>query len=243
MFILSFTNIILHALVLDGLLPQQMETNMTTKSMERGKALRLLRINSSARFEDSSSRALTDDVIGALEARYGEIEVTERDLAGGIRFVDENWVGANATATETRSDGQRETLAYSDELVAELQAADAIVIGVPVYNFSIPATLKAWIDMVARAGLTFRYTKDGPQGLLKDKKVYLAIASGGVPVDSPADFATPYLRHILKFIGISDVEVFAADQINRRGEEAIEDARLKIANAVHTAPSLQVVAA
>lgn len=216
---------------------------MTTTSTERGKALRLLRINSSARFEDSASRALTDDVIGALEARYGEIEVTERDLAGGIPFVNEDWVGANAAAAETRSDWQREMLAYSDELVAELQTADAIVIGVPVYNFSIPATLKAWIDMVARAGLTFRYTKDGPQGLLEDKKVYLAIASGGVPVDSPADFATPYLRHILKFIGISDVEVFAADQINRRGEEAIEDARLKIANSVHAAPSLQVVAA
>jgi len=206
-------------------------------------ALRILRINSSARFEESTSRALTDNVMGALEARYGTLDITDRDLADGVPFVDEAWIDANFTAAEARSEEQQRKLAYSNELVTELQTADVIVIGVPVYNFSIPATLKAWVDMVARAGVTFRYTEDGPQGLLADKKVYLTIASGGVPVDSPADFATPYLRHILNFIGISDVEVFAADQINCRGEDAIENARVNIADSVHTTASLRGIAA
>lgn len=216
---------------------------MAKTTTEGSGTLRILRINSSARFEESTSRALADNVIGALEARYGTIDITDRDLTDGVPFVDESWIVANFTAAEARSEEQQKKLAYSNELVAELQTADIIVIGVPIYNFSIAATLKAWIDMVARAGLTFRYTEDGPQGLLEDKKAYLTMASGGVPVDSPADFATPYLRHVLNFIGISDVEVFAADQINHRGGDAIESARVNIADSVHTTPSLRAVAA
>lgn len=216
---------------------------MTTTTTERGGALRVLRINSSARFEESTSRALTDNVIGALEARYGTVDLTDRDLADGVPFVDEAWIGANFTAAEARSEEQQKKLAYSDELVAELQRADVVVIGVPIYNFSIPATLKAWIDMIARVGLTFRYTKDGPLGLLENKKVYLTITSGGVPIDSATDFATPYLRHVLQFIGIRDVVVVAADQISRRGEDAIESARVTISDLVHTTPSLRAAAA
>ena len=220
-----------------------MEKKMATTPTEREATLRILRVNSSARFEDSATRVLTGEVIDALAARYGKIEVTERDLADGMPFVDEAWISSNFTAVEERSEEQREKLAYSDKLVAELENADVIIIGVPIYNFSIPATLKAWIDMFARAGLTFRYTENGPQGLLENKKTYLAIASGGVPIDSPADFATPYLRHTLKFIGITDVEIFGADQLNRRGSESLESARLDIGDSVRTTPLLQVVAA
>lgn len=220
-----------------------METEMTTTTAECGGALRVLRINSSARFEESTSRALTDNVIGALEARYGTVDLTDRDLADGVPFVDEAWIGANFTAAEARNEEQQKKLAYSDELVAELQRADVVVIGVPIYNFSIPATLKAWIDMITRVGLTFRYTKDGPLGLLENKKAYLTITSGGVAIDSATDFATPYLRHVLQFIGIGDVVVVAADQISRRGEDAIESARVTISDLVHTTPSLRAVAA
>ncbi|MCH8159834.1 MAG: NAD(P)H-dependent oxidoreductase, partial [Proteobacteria bacterium] len=128
---------------------------------------------------------------------------------------------------------QRKTLAYSDTLVAELQNADVLVIGVSMYNFSITATLKAWIDMIARARLTFRYTENGPQGLLSGKKAYLVVATGGVPVGSPMDFATPYLRHALAFVGITDVEIVAADRLNSEAEESLNKAREQIANLVH----------
>jgi FMN-dependent NADH-azoreductase len=98
----------------------------------------------------------------------------------------------------------------SDHLLRELDDADVIVITVPLYNFSVPATLKAWIDMVCRAGLSFRYTDNGPVGMLRDRPVYLVIASGGVPLGSAADFASGYLHHIFSFIGITDVrDVFA----------------------------------
>ena len=117
-----------------------------------------------------------------------------------------------------------------------MRRTDVIVIGAPVYNFSIPASLKAWIDMIARARLTFRYTDSGPEGLLKGKKAYVVVATGGVPVGSPVDFATPYLRHALAFVGITDVEVIAADRLNSQREESMDAARARIAELVHLAP-------
>jgi FMN-dependent NADH-azoreductase len=114
-----------------------------------------------------------------------------------------------------------------------LKTADAVVIGVPVYNFSISAALKAWIDMVSRARLTFRYTENGPVGLLAGKKAYVVVATGGVPVGSPMDFATPYLRHALSFLGITDVEVIAADRVNSNAGESMDRARAQIAELIH----------
>ncbi len=124
----------------------------------------------------------------------------------------------------------------SDSLVAELKDADVLVIGVPIYNFNVPASLKAWIDMIARARLTFRYTENGPEGLLQGKKAYLVVATGGVPVGSPVDFATPYLKHALGFIGITDVEIIAADRLNSQADEAMDSARARIAELIHLAP-------
>ena len=106
-----------------------------------------------------------------------------------------------------------EKLALSNALVAELQAADVIVIGAPVYNFGVPAAFKAWIDQVARAGLTFKYTEYGPKGLLEGKRAIVAVASGGTEVGSDIDFATGYIRHVLGFIGIEDVVFVAADKL------------------------------
>ena len=197
---------------------------------------RVLAVNASGRSAASVSRQLSRDLIAALDDRYGNVEVASRDLADGVPFVDQAWIEANFTPEESRSAGQREALAYSDSLVQELQQADVVVIGVPIYNFSIPASLKAWIDMIARARLSFRYTENGPEGLLKDKKAYLVVATGGVPVGSPVDFATPYLRHVLSFVGITDVEIIAAEKLNTQADDAMDAARARIAEVVHLSP-------
>jgi FMN-dependent NADH-azoreductase len=197
---------------------------------------RVLAVNASGRSAASVTRQLSRDLIAALDDRYGNVEVSSRDLADGVPFVDQAWIEANFTPAESRSAEQREALAYSDSLVEELQQADVVVIGAPIYNFSIPASLKAWIDMIARARLSFRYTENGPEGLLKDKKAYIVVASGGVPVGSPVDFATPYLRHVLSFVGITDVEIIAAEKLNTQADDAMDAARARIAEVVHLSP-------
>ncbi|MDR6832804.1 MULTISPECIES: NAD(P)H-dependent oxidoreductase [unclassified Sphingopyxis] len=179
----------------------------------------ILRIDASARHSGSTTRQLTDQLVTRLVERDYGAAVTRRDLAvTPPALLTESWVGANFTDDAERSDDQRAVLAHSDELIAELEAADTIVIGVPVYNFAIPAALKAWIDQIARARRTFRYTETGPEGLLTGKKAYLVVASGGVPVGSDYDFATGYLRHVLGFVGITDVTIIAADQQMMDGE-------------------------
>jgi FMN-dependent NADH-azoreductase len=202
------------------------------------KKMKVLEISASGRRHDSTSRMLSAELIAALESRHDRIDVAHRDLADNVPFVDDAWIAANFTAEETRNAEQRDTLAYSDALVSELRDADVIVMGVPVYNFSIPAVLKAWIDMISRARLTFRYTENGPVGLLQDKKAYIVVASGGVPVGSDYDFATPYLRHALAFIGITDIEFIAAEQLNSKRDESIDAARVQIADLVYTTPRL-----
>jgi len=196
--------------------------------------MKVLEISASGRRTASVSRMLTREIIAALKTGSAAIEHVRRDLSDGVRLVDEQWINANFTAEEDRSPEQREVLSQSDELVGELQEADVVVIGAPIYNFGIPAALKAWIDMIARARLTFRYTPTGPEGLLTGKKAYVVIASGGVAVDSAADFATPYLRHALAFVGISDVEFIAADRLNAAGDESVDAARTRIADLIHT---------
>ena len=178
------------------------------------KAFKILEINASARKSGSITRQLAADTVAALHDRHGRAEIRRRDLAAGIELVNADWIEANFT-------------------VDELTAADAIVIGTPIYNFSIPASLKAWVDMVARARKTFRYTENGPVGLLSDKKAYILVASGGVKVGSPADFATPYLRHALSFVGITDVDVVA---VQGADSESMDRARARIADLVHLPP-------
>lgn len=179
----------------------------------------ILRIDASARGAGSTTRQLTDKLVARLvEQGYGA-SVTVRDLAAAPpALLTESWVGANFTDDADRSADQKAALAASDELIAEIEAADTIVIGVPVYNFGIPASLKAWVDLIARARKTFRYTESGPEGLLKGKHAFLVVASGGVPVGSDYDFATGYLRHLLGFVGITDVTIIAADQQMMDGE-------------------------
>ena len=168
----------------------------------------ILSVQSSGRRNGSTTRTLSDRVIETL----GAGNVVTRDLSHGVPFVDENWIAANFTPEEQRTAEQAATLAFSDSLVEELEAADVIVIGAPIYNFGVPAALKAWIDMVARARRTFRYTDNGPDGLLKNKRAIVVAASSGTEVGSSIDFATGYLRHVLGFIGVTDVTVIAADR-------------------------------
>lgn len=192
------------------------------------KALKVLELSSSGRRAESVTRRLSDKMLSALESHHGTLEVSRRDLSEGLPFVDSAWIEANFTADDDRTQAHRDTLAGSDALVEEIKNADVLVIGAPIYNFSIPASLKAWIDMIARARLTFRYTETGPVGLLTGKKAYVIVATGGVPVGSAMDFATPYLRHALSFVGITDIEIIAADRINSNADDALNRAHAQI---------------
>lgn len=172
----------------------------------------ILRIDSSARHAGSVTRDLTDQLIDHL-ATLSPIQVTDRDVSTGLPFVDQDWVNANFTPEDDRTPDQVAKLTLSASLVEELKDADILVIGVPIYNFGIPATLKAWVDMVCRARLTFRYTENGPVGLLEGKRAYLLVASGGTAIESEMDFATPYMRQMLAFVGIEDVTVIGAEKM------------------------------
>lgn len=188
----------------------------------------ILRIDASARTQGSVSRQLTDATISHLQGKGAQSVVT-RDVSEGVSFVNEAWVGATFTPVDQRTEAQKEALAGSDRLVEELIAADTLVIGTPIYNFSIPASLKAWIDMIARVGVTFRYTETGPVGLLEGKRAIVLVASGGMQIGSEIDFATPYLRQILKFVGITDVTFIAADALGQDAEAKIASAQAEIA--------------
>lgn len=191
----------------------------------------VLHIDASARHQDSVSRALTARIV----SRLGDTDVIRRDLDTPLPIINETWVGANFTPADTRTATQRDALAVSDSLLDELRRADTLIIGTPIYNFALPANLKAWVDMIARAGESFRYTEAGPEGLLTGKRAVLVISSGGTALDSPADFATPYLRFMLNFVGITDIEVIAADRMaldpdtTRAAAEAAVDKLAKLA--------------
>lgn len=181
----------------------------------------ILQINSSSRFEGSVTRDISAQLTHQLQQRTG-LSVVERDLAQGIDFIDEQWVGANFTDPGDRSDEQKAALVLSDTLIEELQQASHIVIAAPIYNFSVPAVLKAWIDQVARARVTFRYTENGPEGLLRGKKAFMVVASGGVPLGSEVDYASTYLRHVMGFLGIDDVTLVNANELQRVANDNID---------------------
>ena len=195
--------------------------------------LNVLLINASSRKQGSVTRHLTSRLVEELNRKVGVANMAVRDLtASPLPFIDDAWVAANFTRADERDGHQQAVLAQSNELVEELKAADVIILGVPIYNFSVPAAFKAWIDQVARAGLTFRYTSDGPVGLLEGKRAFVAVASGGVAIDSAVDFTTPYIRHVLGFIGINDVKVIAAERMNVDNEASRAKAEQQIQKAV-----------
>ncbi|MEM7547728.1 MAG: NAD(P)H-dependent oxidoreductase [Pseudomonadota bacterium] len=184
----------------------------------------VLRVDASMRRADSTSRLLTDKLVAQLAPAH----VQTRDLADGIELIDEAWINANFTDAAERSDAQKTRLAGSDALVEELKSADTIVIGLPIYNFGVPAALKAWIDQIARARLTFRYGDNGPVGLLNGKTAYLVVASGGTRAGSEIDFASTYMKQALTFVGIADVHVVDASAQMVDGDAAISRAEADV---------------
>ncbi len=169
----------------------------------------VLHIDASARHDGSITRALTARIV----ERLSDGDIIRRDLDVALPIIDSDWVGANFTPADQRTQAQQQTLTTSDDLLGELRRADTIVIGTPIYNFALPANLKAWVDMIARAGESFRYSENGPEGLLTGKRAIIVVASGGTAIDSEADFATPYLRFVLNFVGITQIEVIPADRM------------------------------
>lgn len=189
---------------------------------------KILRVESSIKGEASVSRRLTDRITARLEAANPGAEVTLRDLSKGVPHIDGAWIGAVFTPAEARNAEQAKIAAYSDALLAEVKAADILVIALPVYNFGVPAPLKAWIDHLARKGETFVYDDKGPHGLLKNKRAIVALSSDGTKIGSEIDFASGYLRHMLGFFGITDVEFVAADQMVFNPEATLKAAEAQV---------------
>ncbi|SFU68263.1 FMN-dependent NADH-azoreductase [Pseudoduganella namucuonensis] len=190
----------------------------------------VLYINSSVRNTGSLSRQLSAEFVAKWKAANPADTIVERDLAANpVPHLTEQMMGAFFTPAEARNAEQAHTVKTSDTLVAEVQAADVIVIGAPMYNFSVSSTLKAWIDHIARAGVTFKYTETGPVGLLTGKKVYVFTASGGVYSEGPGaayDHLATYLRAVLGFLGITDISFIRAEGV-AMGEQALADTLAK----------------
>ena len=189
----------------------------------------LLQISTSLFSEDGQSSRLSRDFVAAWQARHPDGRVVVRDLAAQpLPHLTAERFQAFLAKPETRPPAQQAIVAESDALIAELQAADAVVLGLPMYNFGIPSTLKAWIDHVARAGITFRYTANGPDGLLADRKLTVLAARGGHYVGTPRDTQTSYIRDFFNFIGIRDIDFVYAE-----GLAVGEDARRTALDAAH----------
>ena len=165
--------------------------------------------------QDGQSSQLVKRTLEQLEQAHGEIRAHYRDLAAEpVPHLDATRFGAFVASEADRDGQQQRVVDYSDSLIDEIHQADVIVLGVPMYNFGIPSVLKAYFDHIARAGVTFRYTENGPVGLLEDRPVYILAARGGVYAGTPNDSQTPYLRSFLGFLGLTDIHFVYAEGLN-----------------------------
>lgn len=194
---------------------------------------RVLVIESSARQQGSVSRDLTQQFIANWQAAHPSDQVQVRDLAiDPVPHLDATLLGGWMTPSEQQSEAEKAALARSNQLTDELLAADVLVLAAPMYNFAIPSTLKAWLDHVLRAGVTFKYTDTGPQGLLTGKRAFVLTARGGIYAGSGLDHQEPYLRQALAFIGIHDVQFIHAEGLNMGAEfseKGLAQAKAKLA--------------
>jgi len=194
---------------------------------------RVLVIESSARQEGSVSRQLTQAFIAQWKAAHPADEISVRDLAvEQVPHLDINLLGGWMKPADQHSDQEKGALALSNQLTEELLAADVLVLATPMYNFAIPSTLKSWLDHVLRAGVTFKYTETGPQGLLTGKRAFVLTARGGIYAGGTLDHQEPYLRQVLGFIGIHDVDFIHAEGLNLGAEsleKAVNQAKAKLA--------------
>ena len=194
---------------------------------------RILVIESSARQQGSVSRELTQQFIANWKAANPADQIQVRDVAANpLPHLDLTLLGGWMTPAEQQSEAEKAALVRSNELTDELLAADVLVLAAPMYNFAIPSTLKAWLDHVLRAGVTFKYTETGPQGLLTGKRAIVLTARGGIYAGSALDHQEPYLRQALAFIGIHDVQFINAEGMNMGGEfveKGLAQAKAKLA--------------
>ena len=189
--------------------------------------MKIYQIDSSARKIGSTSRALAKKLLDKI--KKPEDEVIYRDLDDEMLFVSGLTESGMQIPENEQTNQHKKMFELSDKLVSELKESDKIIISVPIYNFGPPATLKAWSDLAARVGQTFKYTEDGTRiGLLDDKQVYLVITSGGTKINSKEDYLTPWLIHMLNFFGIKNIEIIAADQMAFDYEKSIKDAEDQI---------------
>jgi FMN-dependent NADH-azoreductase len=173
----------------------------------------LLQINASLNHDNGQSSQLANQFVAAFQERRPEAKIVVRNVAAAdpVPHLNAERFGAFITKPEERSAAQRAVVAYSDILIDELNQADVIVLGLPMYNFGVPSQLKAYFDHIARAGVTFKYTEKGPAGLLTGKKVFVFAARGGVYAGTPMDTQTSYVRDFLRFLGMTDVEFVYAE--------------------------------
>ncbi|HSC66685.1 MAG TPA: NAD(P)H-dependent oxidoreductase [Cellvibrio sp.] len=194
----------------------------------------LLQINSSVFGDNGNSSALTQEFVQRWKTQNPNGEVIIRDFAKeDVPHLDATRIQALFSPAEGRTQAQQAVLDYSDKIIAEIQAADAIVIGVPMYNFGIPSTLKAYFDHIARAGVTFKYTETGPAGLLADKPVYIIATRGGVHKGQASDTQSQFLTNFLSFVGLKDVHFIYAEGLNMgQKDQAFSAAKAAIENEV-----------
>lgn len=191
--------------------------------------MKILNILSSINGENSQSNKLVAAINDRIASGFADIEILERDLTKDpLPHLDASHFAAFGLPSDARTEEAEAAVFHSDKAIDEVRQSDVIVIAVPFYNFNIPGTLKSWIDHIVRAGVTFSYGENGPKGLLENKKVYLAIATGGVYSDEAMkglDFAEPYLRFMLGFLGLTDVTTFRIEgtKIPGVGEKSYED--------------------
>lgn len=186
--------------------------------------MNILQINTSARSSGAQSTRLADIIVARLREANPAAQLVVRDLARDPHpTLDETALQALFTPESERNEAQRARVALDDALIAQLQAADTLVLGAPMYNFGVTAQLKNWLDAIARARVTFRYTENGPEGLLTGKTVYVALARGGKHRDTERDTQVPYLKTMLGFLGMTDVRFIYAEGM-AMGTQAVEQA-------------------
>ena len=191
--------------------------------------MKFYQIDSSARKDGSTSRALAKKLLDKI--KKPEDEVIYRDLDDEMVFVSGLTESGMKIEEKDRNEHHKKMFELSDKLVSELKDSDIIIISAPIYNYGPPATLKAWADLAARVGETFRFKPDGRrEGLLSNKRAFLVITSGGTKLNSNEDFLTPWLKFILNFFGIEKVDVVCADQMALDYEKSIKDAETQIEN-------------
>jgi len=194
----------------------------------------ILQLDASPRGKASLSRQVTGYITEQLKDT--DSHVIHRDLARSeLPLLTEGHIGAFFTPPGERSDEQKQLLTISDALIGELKQAQQLIIGAPIYNFSVPAALKAWIDLVCRTGETFSYTENGPEGLLNIEQAFIAVAAGGVEIGSPVDFNSVYLKQVCHFIGIKNVHIIDVSGSKRDPETLIDHAKAQVDTLLATA--------